>query len=151
MSMPEMLHGNRNNSKTVRSVLRHYYLYSSGLKKKKENPMKEKDKIFQEQETVIWSVLRQHVGRRQQKVLAGEKLQLGISEQMASSSNPWSEAEQSVSSYCCHDTSLCIPPRELLYLRKPQAEYISKQKVNTCKEPKGASLFLWCHKNFCYL
>lgn len=52
MSMPEILHRNRNNSKTARSVLCHYYLYSSGLKKK-ENPMKEKDKISQEQETVI--------------------------------------------------------------------------------------------------
>jgi len=33
-SMLEMLHANRNNSKTARSVFHHYYLYSSGLKKK---------------------------------------------------------------------------------------------------------------------
>lgn len=111
--------------------------------------MKEKDNVFQEQDTVIWSALRQHVGRRQQKVLAGEKLQLGISEQMAPSSNPCREAEQSVSSHCCCGTSLCIPPRDMLYLRKPLAEYINRQKVNTCKELKGASLSLQFQKIFC--
>lgn len=111
--------------------------------------MKEKDNAFQEQDTVIWSALRQHVGRRQQKVLAGEKLQLGISEQMAPSSNPCREAEQSVSSHCCCGTSLCIPPRDMLYLRKPLAEYINRQKVNTCKELKDASLSLQFQKIFC--
>lgn len=112
--------------------------------------MKEKDKIFQEQATVIWSLLRQHVGRRQQKVLAGEKLgnSLRISEQMPPSSNPGSEAEQSVSTFCCRDTALCLPPREMLYLRKPRTKYVSRQNVNTCKEPKDSSLFLYCHKRF---
>lgn len=127
------------------TLVLHCYLYSSDEKK---NPMKEKDNVFQEQDTVIRSALRQHVGRRQQKVLAGEKLQLGISEQMAPSSNPCREAEQSVSSHCCHGTSLCIPPRDMLYLRKPLAEYINRQKVNTCKELKGASLSLQFQKIF---
>lgn len=56
---------------------------------------------------------------------AGEELQLGSSKQMAASSNPCREAEQSVSSHHCHDTSLCIPPRETLYLRKPLAQNIT--------------------------
>lgn len=144
--MTGMLLGNRNKSMNAMLVL-HCYLYSSD-EKKKRNPMKEKDNAFQEQDTVIWSALRQHVGRRQQKVLAGEKLQRGISEQMAPSSNPCREAEQSVSSHCCRGTSLCIPPRDMLYLRKPLAEYINRQKVNTCKELKGASLSLQFQKIF---
>lgn len=45
MSMPEILHRNRNNSKTARSVLCHYYLYSSGLKKKRKSYERERQNL----------------------------------------------------------------------------------------------------------
>jgi len=61
---------------------------------------------------------------------AGEELQLGSSKQMAASSNPCREAEQSVSSHHCHDTSLCIPPREMLYLRNLLAQNITRHLEN---------------------
>lgn len=76
-SVPEMLQGNRNNSKTVGQYFTTTtcsVLFKKKIKNNSKNSMKEKGKIFQEQNTIIWSVFSQDVGRKQQKVLAAEKL-----------------------------------------------------------------------------
>lgn len=70
-------------------------------------------------------------------MLAGENLQLGISKQMAPSSNPCREAEQSVSSHCCHDASPCIPTKRNAVLSTEHHQALGTRfAAGSHKEPR---------------
>lgn len=145
--MLEMLHGKRNNSKTSPVSTSSLLPIQICLKKLHERG---RDSLWGTRSSNLISV-QAACGEKAAKDACWRETQGPSQASVSRWLHPCSEAEQSVSfSYCCN-TSLCTSPREMLYLRNSQADYVKQAEGQDLRRTKTASLFLWCCKNFCYI